>query len=472
MGPSRQKRCQQRVEHLKQIGLTDSDAILAFEEVTQQVAEFLQVPICMVTVADSSTEYVKAAYGLTHLGLGNTLGQLRQLPLQDGLGTYVLDSEQPFFVEDTGENPALAASQLVYTYGIGAYGAVPLVTSSGQCIGTLAIMDLQPRAFNQQESGYLAMASRWGMSEYERRMGLATLPLELPTVPAIQGDLTSPNALQCLIDAVRLHLIGQLIQDLCSPLTAVLGMTSMLGQEIYGPLTAKQREYINIIHNSSKALMERVGDVVELGLFEQGRPALDWTQVDIEMLGQQVINTLKQRATQRLQTFSISIEPGERLWTLDKTIVKQIVYHLACSIMQMGGENSTIRLHASRKGNLLQLAVWLSNPWLGDGLPQSVVRLCHSLAVHPHLGPDIALRPTDHFMEAPAASVDQVLYSLQPEDISRELLGLLLSQQLAEYHGGQMNLQGSLDTGYRLVVMLPGGNTSRGSQNLVGFTQA
>ena len=42
-----------------------------------------------------------------------------------------------------------------------------------------------------------------------------------------------------------------------------MAMTSMLGQEIYGPLTQKQREYVEIVHNSSKELMDRVKDIVE-----------------------------------------------------------------------------------------------------------------------------------------------------------------------------------------------------------------
>ena len=67
----------------------------------------------------------------------------------------------------------IAASQLVYTCGIGAYGAVPLTTSGGQCIGTMAVMDLQPRTFTPQEISYMTMASRWGMSEYERCLALA-----------------------------------------------------------------------------------------------------------------------------------------------------------------------------------------------------------------------------------------------------------------------------------------------------------
>jgi nitrogen-specific signal transduction histidine kinase len=39
--------------------------------------------------------------------------------------------------------------------------------------------------------------------------------------------------------------------------------------------------------------------------------------------------------------------------------------------------------------------------------------------------------------------------------LSRESLGLLLSCQLAELHGGQISIQGSPESGYRYVLSLP-----------------
>ena len=457
-----------RLEQLNQLGLFLCDSIPAFDEVTQQVAELLQVPICVVTVADQAVEYVKAAYGLSHLGLGNSLARLRQLPLAEGLGIYVLDSEQPFWVTDTGENPAIAASQLAYTFGVGAYGAVPLTASGGQCIGTLAVMDRRPREFTPQEMGYLAMAARWGMSEYER----CSYPSGSPNPQVsreIQAEAGANSQRQPLIDAVRLHLIGKLTQDLRSPLTAVLGMTSMLGQEIYGPLTQKQREYVDIVHHSSRALMERVEDIVELGLFETEHRGLEFTPVDLEMLGQQVVNSLTPLATHRSQTLSLSIEPGERVWMLDKSTVKQILYHVIFSVMQMAGENSTIHVHACRRDQLLQLTTWLSNPWLGDGLPPSVMRLCHAMELHPAVDNGCPHRQGLIRREEPAPA--QILAPIQPEDISRELLGLLLSQQLAESHGGHVKLQGSLATGYRFVVELPAEKGVSAPKDALVFTE-
>jgi signal transduction histidine kinase len=52
--------------------------------------------------------------------------------------------------------------------------------------------------------------------------------------------------------------------------------------------------------------------------------------------------------------------------------------------------------------------------------------------------------------------VNSAIDVTQPHStLSRESLGLLLSCQLAELHGGQITIQGSSESGYRYVLSLP-----------------
>lgn len=405
------ERQQRRSRAIAALDLSPDSSIPAWEEAAQMAARFLGVPIAVVTLADSQTEYVRAACGLSCLGVGNPLSQQRQLPLLEGFGVYVLDSEQALLVTDTLASPGLAQSDLVITYGIRAYAGVPLMTGQGICVGTLAVIDVRPRPFTAQELGFLAMAARWGMSEYERQQATCLAPA--PQIP-----------LESLVDRVRLNLISQLTQELRSPLTTVLGMTTMLSREIYGPLTPKQLEYTDIVHRSSQTLMALVEELIDLNPLETERSELVPTTVDIEALSQQVLATLTPVAEASAQTLSLSVEPGENQWILDQRVVKQILYHLAFSIMQVAGDNGTLRIHACRRGKALALALWLSNPWLGEGLPQEVVAVLQASTV--------------------------------PRQTPRSLLGILLGQHLVQRHGGQMTVQGSGDSDCRLLVLLPG----------------
>ncbi|MGG6239800.1 GAF domain-containing sensor histidine kinase [Nodosilinea sp. AN01ver1] len=410
------ERLQRRSQAIAALQLEHPSSIPAWEEAAQVAAQFLGVPLVMVTVANGPTEYVYAAFGLSSLGVGNPLSQQRQLPLSSGLGGYILDSEQPLVVPDTTENPVLAQSELVSTYGIRAYCGVPLRTGQGTCLGTLAVMDMRPRRFSEQELGFLAMAARWGMSEYERQSARAIL-----TPPGSAG----PVGLEAIANRVRLDLLTQLTHELRSPLTTVLGMSTMLSREIYGPLTPKQREYTDIVHRSSQTLMTLVDELIDLNPAEAERTDLVPTAVDIEALGQQVVTALTPLAEKHGHILNLTVEPGETHWILDQRVVKQILYHLMVGIMHAAGDNSTLRVHACRRGQGLTLGLWLSNPWLGEGLPAEVAELLQ-----------VSTAP------------------LAPSAIPRPLLGLLLSQHLAQRHGGQIKVQGSGDSN-RLEVLLP-----------------
>ncbi|TVQ08007.1 MAG: GAF domain-containing sensor histidine kinase [Leptolyngbya sp. DLM2.Bin27] len=426
----------QRQPHQAQIlaalGLGDLGSVPPWEEAAQVAAQFLAMPIAVVTLADGNSEYIRAAYGLSSLGVGNPLSQQRQLPLNQGLGLYVLDSRQPLVLPDAADNAVTARSEWVATYGIRAYCGVPLITSQGLCIGTLAVMDRQPHRFTEQELAFVAMAARWGMSEYERYWATA-----VSAAPARLGVPESPQSLEALMNAVRLNLVSHLTEELRNPLATVLGMASMLSREIYGPLTQKQREYTDIVCHSSQTLMTQVNEIIDLGLAPTGRPGLVPTAVDIRALGQQVINTLTPLAEKSAQAITFTVEPNEDHWILDQRTVKQILYHLTFSILQVAGEHSNLCIHACRRGQALSLMLWLANPWLGEGLPTEVFERFHPPASMTECLPGVALSGP------------------KPDPVPQDLLGLLLSQHLALRHGGEIRVQGSADNCCRLVVTLP-----------------
>lgn len=421
-----------RLDTITALSLDDHRSVPAFEEAIQLVREHLGITVGWVSVATETTELFKATYGLSILGLGNALAEERQLPLSYSLSRYVLDRQQPLVVPDLAQRPDLGEGAMLLTYGLAAYCAVPLITSQRHCIGVLAVMDRQPRDFSAQDISFLAMAARWGMGEYERQRATAN--------PA-----RTAKSEQAAVDAVRLHLVGQLVQDLRNPLTAVLGMTSMLGREIYGPLTTKQREYVEIVRSSSQTLMSQVDEILDLGLISPEARALVATPVDIHRLGHQVLDTLAPLAEAFSQTLDLTVEPNQGLWILDQHTIKQILYHAVFSLMPMASNNSVLRIHASRKGQSLALALWVSNPWLGEGLPSSMISLCQTLEQG----------GGSQRLDADLHAQGLLGHGLTPSALSKHWLGLLLCHGLAQHHGGHIRLQGSDDAGYRMVITLP-----------------
>ena len=444
---------QQRMLALTELGLLDTENVPIFEEATQTAAHSLSAPICLLGLMDQSRQWFKSAVGLSRLGLMNELAASRQLPREEAFCIHVVDSHQVLAIDDTLDHPIFSNSLLAQQYGIRAYLGAPLVTVTGDCIGTLCIMDFHPRHFTERDAEFLMLIARLCMSEYERLHLMKAHAARTP-IPVAQSTTINPPP-----NPVKFELLAQLTQELRTPLTSVMGMASVLNREIYGPLTNKQKEYLDIIHHSGQYLLSLVKEILELSQFDDSSRVLNLASIDIEMICQQAISTLEQAANRREQQIRLSVEPGNRIWLLDKEKIRQMLYHLMFSVIQSSNTGSIIRLHVSQKSNGIRLTVWASHPCLGDGMtynelitPSSIASFEYDASNGHRAGAGLmpvaaALNATNHTDLAEAEVPDA--------DAVRKNLGLLLSRQLAEMHGGQILIQGATEPGYRYVITLP-----------------
>lgn len=274
-------------------------------------------------------------------------------------------------------------------------------------------------------------------------------------------------------NSIKVKLLNNLAQELLTPLTSVLGMASVLKQEIYGPLTSKQKEYIDVIQDSSRSLRSLVEEILELAELDDSAFTLKRTAVDIETLCQQVVTILSSVASRREQEINLSMGPGSRIWLVDKEKVQQMLHHLIFSIIQSAGAGSVIRVHVSRKEDGINIGVWVFHPWLGESLPHAKLYTDYLLKAGSGSG-----SPSDSETDSPgepqvptqgsqrltlAFSELAALVAQNAEDTApvlagygaRERLGLLLCCQLVEIQGGQLSIQGTPESGYRYVLWLP-----------------
>jgi signal transduction histidine kinase len=450
-GLSQTRRSQQRSSSLQELGLLDSEGIPLFEELVQTAAHFAKMPMAVLSIIHGDREQLKATFGLVHLGLMNDLIRSRSIDLLDSYGTHVVDSHQALVIEDTQDHPAFERSLLAQEYGIRSYIGVPLVTSQGQYVGVLSVWDTQPRTLGLGEIEFLMMTARFGMSEYERLQALRLIPRSSivpltaasgePREMAERGDVTVPIPL-------KFKLVAHLTQELRTPLTSVMGMASVLNREIYGPLTVKQREYLGIIHHSGEYLLSLVKEILELSQLDLEQQELNLASVDVEMLCQQAIATLQQAAQRREQEIRLTVEPGNRIWVLDKEKIRQLLYHLIFSVVQASNAGSIVHLHAANKPSGLRLTLWVTHPCFeGAGFSQGSDLLGSDEERHQssdRLG--VMLAPSPGTSMSPEVGIQESL-ALN--------LGFLLSQQLVGLHGGEIQVQGHSLSGYRYSITLP-----------------
>ena len=475
-------RKKQRIKALEELDLMASEAVPIFAETTQRASSFSGAPISILGLVRENELWFKSAVGLSTIDMTNQLAAERKIALRESFATHVIDSQQPLSIANTLNNNAFTDSILTQYYGIKAYCGVPLVTVSGICIGTLEVMDWVEREFDHRDIDYLTLLARWCLGEFERNRNLyAQSAAQKWQSDRLSNEFELLNPQQCASEQselkdldptrtspIKLKLLAQLTQELKTPLTSVIGMASVLHREVYGPLTVKQREYLEIIHDSGQNLIALVDEIVSLGVLSDRGSEINLTTVDVEMLCQQIINSLSDLGKQYQQGLCFSIEPGNRIWNLDKEKIRQAVYYLIASILEMSEPGGEVKIHISQRSQALNIAVGTSHPWLGNDFVETKLHshgVTKALSFSSQPNHD---RQTNQIGTMMSLShqilTSSALMLVINEDntldkntskIPRDILGLLFCCYLTEMHGGKVIVQGSPSSGYRYLLQIP-----------------
>jgi two-component system, cell cycle sensor histidine kinase and response regulator CckA len=163
MEPSRRERLTeaQRLAALKALDILDTSPEPVFEAMVDVAVRTFDVPIAVVTFIDSSRQWFKARRGLDVLETARDVA----------FCAHVVQTCKAMIVEDASTDVRFAHNPLV----TGApllrfYAGAPLTLRSGACVGSFAIMDHAPRAFDALSRAHLQKLADVVVDAIEQRV--------------------------------------------------------------------------------------------------------------------------------------------------------------------------------------------------------------------------------------------------------------------------------------------------------------
>lgn len=151
-----------RMDAVRRYDILDTPPDGAFDRITELASELFDVPIALVTIVDESRIWFKSHQGLDGVA---------EIPRDPGLCASAILQDTPYVVEAARSDPRTLANPLVAgQFGLQFYAAAPLRTTDGHALGTLCIIDREPRIFSPKQASVLDKLGRVVMDEMELRL--------------------------------------------------------------------------------------------------------------------------------------------------------------------------------------------------------------------------------------------------------------------------------------------------------------
>ncbi len=151
----------QRLAAVRRYDILDTPPDGAFDRVTAIAAKLFNVPISIVSIVDHDRIWFKSHHGLSVAEIGRDPGLCASAILGDG----------PHVLPDARRDPHALANPLVAgEFGLRFYAGVPLRTHDGFNLGTLCVIDKEPREIGVDEITLLRELASIVMDQMELRL--------------------------------------------------------------------------------------------------------------------------------------------------------------------------------------------------------------------------------------------------------------------------------------------------------------
>ena len=148
----------------------------------------------------------------------------------------------------------------------------------------------------------------------------------------------------------RNRFYASMSHELRTPINAVIGYSTLMLDNIYGPLNAKQKEGLQRTLKAARHLLELVNDVLDLSKIEAGKIELSLQPVMFPALIEDLFVTVRPLADEYGSTLALDMESEPFNIVSDPRRVRQILLNLLSNAIKFG-EGKPIRVACKQCAN-------------------------------------------------------------------------------------------------------------------------
>jgi hypothetical protein len=170
--------------------------------------------------------------------------------------------------------------------------------------------------------------------------------------PQIQSPSTTNDPTSTSISEISINqLLATVSHELKSPLTGIVGLTSLLQGQKLGTLSQRQARYVELIYRSGQKMMSVVDDLLQLTALTAEQPK-DLELINLESLCRQLyqevltkVHSIKGRLNSTIDHAQpkLSIELGSEIAIANKLLLSSVLSHLMLEAVVVGETVQTVQ---------------------------------------------------------------------------------------------------------------------------------
>jgi signal transduction histidine kinase len=238
-------------------------------------------------------------------------------------------------------------------------------------------------------------------------------------------ELNEANAKLRELSELKEEFLALTTHDLRSPLTVISGVISFFTSGRLGELSPEQKNMVSMMERNTQSLIELVNDLLDASKLESGTMRLDITSIDLSQLLAELHEAMEPLAREKEITLAEKLAPDVPLVEADRTKLRRILVNLLSNALKFTPKHGSVEVRAALEGERVRLTV--ADTGVG-------------------IAPDDVKRLFDKYEQARSRAT---------RGEKGTGLGLYITRQLVELHGGAIEVQSELGRGSTFSFTLP-----------------
>ena len=155
-----------RLAALDRYAILDTEPEQTFDDLVVLAAHVCKTPIAMLSLVDDHRQWFKSKVGV----------EIRETPRERSFCAHAILQQDLFIVPDTRHDGRFRENPMVVGEPhIRFYAGAPLINEDGFALGTLCVIDREPRELDETQKEALKSLSRLALGQMELRQNLRLL---------------------------------------------------------------------------------------------------------------------------------------------------------------------------------------------------------------------------------------------------------------------------------------------------------